>query len=89
MFIEVKNIHGTSDNKPTGYSSWKDYWEAKSGKSWPTYCCARGCYERASLAGHVKKVGGTNEWYLVPICYSHNNRDTSYYVEESMMVKVN
>ena len=85
--VLVKNINGTSDNfPPFGYNSWKDYWIAKKGY-WPLKCAAYGCYDKAELGGHVMIVNGdTRQWFIVPICYAHNNSSNPYYVDETMLV---
>lgn len=86
--ILVKNLNGTGDNLPNGYSSWKDFWIAKKGY-WPNKCSAYGCYGRAELGAHVIKVNGNDKsWYIVPLCFSHNKTDSSFYVDESMLVPV-
>lgn len=87
--VLVKNIKGTSDNIPGGYRSWKDYWIAKKGY-WPVKCAAYGCSEKAELGGHVIKVNSIDKrWYIVPICYSHNNSNLPFYVDENDLVPVN
>ena len=87
--VKVKNLHGTSDSAPEGYGSWKEFWIAKSGRQWPRYCAVIGCLEPAMVGGHVKLVNGGNEWYIVPLCYTHNNNhDGEFYVDESLLVKV-
>ncbi len=71
-YISVKNLNGTSDNKPpVGYASWKEWWEAKKGRTFGE-CSKRGCNNRAEVGGHVKKEMGTNEWYIVPLCKGCN-----------------
>ena len=73
-FIEVKNKKGTSDNSaPAGYSSWLDFWEKKKGQK-ATQCEVLGCNGSADLGGHVYKVGETAKEYIVPMCYSCNNK---------------
>ena len=86
----VKNLNGTSDNRPPlGYSSWKDYWEATMHRRF-TLCSCLTCRYSASVGGHVKKVNGSGEWYIVPICSFHNNlpSDYSYEVDDSDMLRV-
>ena len=37
MFIEVKNLNGTTDNTPPSqYSSWQEWWENKKMKNLDT-----------------------------------------------------
>ena len=52
--IKVKNLNGTSDNRvPSGYSSWLEYWEKKTGKKAGE--CGH-CPERAYVGAHVQKA---------------------------------
>lgn len=91
MYIRVKNLNGTSDNyPPLGYTSWKEYWITVKGY-WPAYCAVYGCTEAPTLAAHVKKVDGLDDdWYIVPMCYSHNNqRGEVLYVDDKYLVKAN
>jgi hypothetical protein len=69
----VKNIHGSADNTPpAGCSSWKEYWEKAKNKKFSS-CSCTSCFQRAVVGGHVKKVYGSNEWYIVPLCASCNS----------------
>ena len=91
MLVKVKNLQNTASRSPVGYESWKDYWIAKSGRLWPYYCAASGCMERAEVGAHVKMVNGLdNRWFIVPLCFRHNNdHDAEFYVDYSLMVPVN
>ena len=89
--VKVKNLHHTSDNVPDGYSSWKDYWEAKTGRKWPRYCDVYGCPNEAVVGAHVKKVGSyDNKWYIVPLCGQHNSyhNEDEFWVNENDLVPV-
>jgi len=88
MYIKVKNLKGTSDNKPRGYNSWLEYWEEKKGKT-ASNCTNINCRNSSILGGHVKKVFGGNEWYITPLCYSCNNSNDEFYVEETNLLRVN
>lgn len=86
----VKNLNGTSDNMPpAGFSSWKEYWEVKMNRRF-SLCSCLTCYKSAAVGGHVKKVYGSGEWYIVPICSGHNNLsdDILYEVADSDMLRV-
>lgn len=73
-FIEVKNKKGTVEkDPPTGYSSWLDFWEKKKGKK-ATTCEVLGCSGNPDLGGHVIKVGEGGKEYVLPMCYSCNNK---------------
>ncbi len=87
----VKNINGSSDNlPPRGYCSWKEFWEAKKNRRFSRCSCIN-CLGNAEVGGHVKKVNGTNAWYITPICVRHNNLpDTvSYVVRDDDLLPVN
>lgn len=78
----VKNLNGTSDNTvPSGYASWKDYWEKKSGQK-ADKCHRLNCSSTSYIVGaHVQLVNGGNEWYIVPLCSAHNqSKDVQFYV---------
>lgn len=87
--IKVKNVNGSSRfARPTGYDSWLDYWEEKSGKTaWK--CSATDCnmIGRWNLVGaHVQKVYGTyKSWYIIPLCGDCNNRTDEFYVDETLI----
>ncbi len=86
--VLVKNINGTSDRTPNNFYSWKDYWMSVKGY-WPSKCAAYRCNHSADVGGHVIKVNSLDKsWYIVPICYLHNNSGESFYVDESMLVPV-
>ena len=87
----VKNINGSSDNKPSrGYSSWQEYWEDKKNRIFSSCSCIT-CLNKAKVGGHVKIVNSTNEWYIVPLCYEHNNMssDNIYRVLDDDLLRVN
>jgi hypothetical protein len=76
-FIDVKNKKGTSDKMPPkGYTSWLDFWEKTKGKK-ATTCEALSCTGKSEVGGHVIKVGEGGKEYILPICYSHNNKSES------------
>lgn len=73
--MRVKNLNHTADrNPPSGYSSCKEFYTARRGR-WPSLCACYGCQRSADVGAHVKKVGSIdNSWYIVPLCYYHNNQ---------------
>ena len=73
-FVKVKNKKGTADRTPpTGYASWLDFWEKKKG--WKAERCeVLGCDGKAEVGGHVSKVGEGGKEYILPMCYSCNNK---------------
>lgn len=73
-FIDVKNKKGTSDkDPPSGYKSWLEFWESKQ-KIRASKCEVLSCRGRADLGGHVIKSGEGAKEYILPMCYSCNNR---------------
>lgn len=87
----VKNIRGSSDNNPPkGYSSWKEYWEDKKHRKFSGCSCIT-CPRMAEVGGHVKKVYGSGEWYIVPICSKHNSPSytDSFEVRDDDLLRVN
>ena len=87
--IKVKNVNGSSRfGSPSGYTSWLEYWEDKSGKkAWR--CSAIDCHKtgRWNLVGaHVQKANSYDQsWYIVPLCTSCNNRTDEFYVDETLV----
>ena len=69
----VRNVKDSSKfEPPSGYESWKEYWEEQMGRKF-SVCSCRTCSRAADVGGHVEKVYGSGEIYIVPICYNHNN----------------
>lgn len=79
-FVKVHNIKGTSDRKPKGYNSWKDFWIDKTGRSWKS-CCAI-CNNNAEVGAHVQKDGNNTEnyWYIIPLCKACNAKKDSFLI---------
>jgi hypothetical protein len=87
----VKNLNGTTDNRPPyGFSSWKDWWEAKTGRRFG-FCSCSSCSQRATVGAHVQKVGMDRKWYIVPLCGSCNTgkKNVQFYVADADLVAVN
>jgi len=73
-FIDVKNKKGTADKtSPVGYESWLNFWEKKKGKK-ATTCEVLSCNGSPDLGGHVIKAGEGSKEYILPMCYSCNNK---------------
>ena len=87
--VRVKNIKGTEDNlPPSGYNSWEAYWEHETGRSF-SKCSCSGCGNKVQVGEHVIKAGSADRrWYIVPLCYSCNNKrsDEVFEVSERDMV---
>lgn len=77
----VKNVNGSSRwPAPSGYSSWLDYWEKKSGKT-VSICGASGCSNKDLVGAHVQKANSTDKkYYITPICHSCNQRTDEFNV---------
>jgi len=81
--MKVKNINGTSANK-CKCASWLDHWKKFSGKPTPSYCAQSSCVSRPTVGGHVQKDSVYDkDWYIIPLCDSHNRQATEMEVMDS------
>lgn len=82
----VKNVVGSSRfPKPSGYSSWLAYWEAKSGQR-AYYCSADGCTRTDLIGAHVQKAYSDDKsWYIVPLCASCNQKTGTFNVSATLV----
>ena len=72
--IKVKNLKGTSGKTPPfDYTSWLDFWKKEKGIT-PKICEVYNCGGNPDLGGHVMKAGKTAKEYILPMCYSCNNK---------------
>ena len=70
----IKNINGTAERVPDGYSSWQDFWEKKTGLK-----------AKYDVGGHVKKANSTdNAWYIADITHSQNMKTEPYEYNSSL-----
>jgi len=87
--MKVHNIQGTSDNEvPRPYKSWIEFWQAH--KIQLPYTCPR-CGKRLTdpVGAHVQKDSiWDRRWYIAPICRGCNQANTSFYVDESLFVRI-
>ncbi len=69
---KVKNINGTSNNT-CKCGSWLQHWEKYSGLK-ANWCSEINCLEKENLVGaHVQKADAIDtNWYIIPLCKSHN-----------------
>ena len=87
--VEVKNIHGSTDNEPKGYNSWKDFWEAQTGRRF-VLCSCKTCFNPATVGAHVMKANSdSRKWYIVPLCDGCNHEENVFSVHENDLVPVN
>ena len=79
----------SNDNPPSGYDSWKDYWEKSMGRRFSTCSCTE-CFNSAEVGGHVIRVGDISTTFIVPICFEHNNyrNDEPYYVHDNDLLRL-
>ena len=82
MTYTVTNIKGNSsrDVLPSGFISWIDFWEKKSGKK-AVFCNCASCTKFAHEGAHVNVDGHGNYWYIVPLCHAHNESTRTFTVE--------
>lgn len=87
MSVLVRNINGTSDRKPIGFDSWKEFWESMKGESF-LFCSNRRCIKVAEVGAHVQKagLGASKEWYIVPLCKGCNNKTIEFEVYKNDLV---
>lgn len=73
-FIKVKNKNNTTGKTlPSGYKSWLAFWEAEKGKK-ATTCEVMSCGGSPDVGGHIIKSGEGGKEYILPLCYSCNNK---------------
>jgi hypothetical protein len=79
--MRIKNINGTSDIACT-CGTWMEYWEKFSGQK-TTFCLAVGCMGKDLVGAHVQKTGARDDnWYIYPLCISHNERSKELEVSD-------
>ena len=72
--MRLSNINGISDKACT-CGSWLKHWEKFSGQSVTTFCPQTTCVQRALVGAHVQKGNsGDSNWYIVPLCATHNGK---------------
>lgn len=71
--MKVKNINGTSQNT-CKCGSWLQHWKNYSGQSLASFCPEVGCTKKPEVGAHVQKDNSwDNNWYIIPLCSSHNS----------------
>lgn len=60
----VPNLNNTGDrNPPSGYKTWKEWWESRTKRSF-SKCSHVRCVNRATLGAHVQKESLSDRaWY--------------------------
>lgn len=81
-----KNKNGTSENSGTcKCGSWKNHWLNSSGKIWPIYCSAEGCYKTATDGAHIYNTNSTNKpVFIVPLCHACNEQTEAFALKPSV-----
>lgn len=84
--MRVKNVNGSGRfSAPTGYRSWLDYWEKKTGSK-AFFCSASNCFSSNLVGAHVQKANSTdNRWYIIPLCSSCNQRTDTFEVSGTLV----
>ncbi len=84
----VKNINGTSDTT-CKCGSWLQHWKNFTIQT-ATYCSITSCINTDLLGAHVQKANSIdNNWYIVPLCRSHNNSTGVFEVGATALVSAN
>lgn len=88
--MKVKNINGTSDTI-CKCGSWLNHWKKFSGQNTPLTCPVVGCKNTDLVGAHVQLDSYTdNNWYIYPLCNSHNVRGGTLDVSNSFnLVRAN
>lgn len=89
-YIDLKNKKNTAQKTPPpDYSSWLDFWQKKKGKV-AIDCEVMNCEKKADVGGHVIKSGYGPTEYILPMCYTCNNKPENEEFKgwESDLVKV-
>jgi hypothetical protein len=87
--MNVKNINGTS-KYTCKCGSWINHWRIYSGQI-AAECRAAGCSNKDIVGAHVQKdVTNDDNWYIVPLCNSHNSAvGTITLVADTKLVSAN
>ncbi|XP_028414996.1 uncharacterized protein LOC114538071 [Dendronephthya gigantea] len=67
----VKNSQYKHAPKPSGFTTWKDYWKYYSGEEWPEKCRFRGCGKNTDGSAHVIINDDEATDYIIPMCRYH------------------
>lgn len=81
--MKVKNINGTTDNT-CNCGSWLNHWRLYGGGEIPSYCPVSHCIQKPEVGAHAQKDDlNDNNWYIIPLCKSHNNQTSSLIISDS------
>jgi hypothetical protein len=80
--MKIRNINGTSDAAGAN-GFWMEHWEKLSGQK-TTFCLAVGCVGKDLVGAHVQKADARDDnWYIYPLCISHNERSKELEVSDA------
>lgn len=83
----VRNIKGFENRRiPNDIKTWLEYYKINGHSSSHGTCCK--CHSPAEIGGHVIKMVGVKEWYLVPMCQKCYDEEASFEVDEKALLKV-
>ena len=96
--MKIRNVKGSSKispKAPSGYTSWRNYWESifgqtlEAGKKYQCPACKE-WYTRDHFDGcHVQKVGSTDKkWYIIPLCDSCNHTKDEPDADADLLIDV-
>lgn len=77
--ILVEHMEGSGDYEPKDGGTWKDYWEKKSSRQFPSKrtkcpCCGEMKEPEEFVGGHIMEVANRRMKYIHPICETCNDR---------------
>lgn len=77
IIVKVRHWEGSSKYKPRDFSTWKEYWESKSGDKFPREtmqcACCKGDTKPAKFVGaHV--IDNHDMIYIYPLCKTCNDK---------------
>ena len=85
--MEVKNLNGTSDlNCSCG--SWLKHWKYVTKREIPYQCVVEGCSKPVEHGGHVQKTNGQQDWYIIPLCKSCNDKKGATLILKSLKYNI-
>mgnify|MGYP001611199750 CR=1 FL=1 len=80
--MKLRNINGTSQNT-CKCGSWLKHWEKFSGQK-TEFCQANSCLKKDVVGAHVQKANSQDQnWYIYPLCNSHNQATGELEVSDS------
>ena len=77
--IKVEHMKGSGVYEPKDGGTWKDYWEKKSNRQFPSKrtkcaCCGEMKEPEEFVGGHIVEVDNRRNKYIHPVCEGCNNK---------------